>query len=126
MPARHHLSVGGVAVLALGQGRRMSGGCIRGRQQRPEPRSQVYNADSASISAGAACWVRAAPGPGLPSSSVYTGSGGRALKNRSVPAEPKGWAVLGVDGVVTKSVNLDHERVWEPNLDASIYGRLVV
>jgi hypothetical protein len=55
MPARHLLSVGDDAVPASGHGGRISGWCKRESGQRPEPRSQVYNADLAFIAARAAC-----------------------------------------------------------------------
>jgi hypothetical protein len=34
--------------------------------------------------------------------------------------------ILGIDRVMWMDVNSRHERVWEPNLPASIYGRPVV
>ena len=37
-----------------------------------------------------------------------------------------GWVFLGVDHVTQMDVICWHERVWVPNLHASIYGRPVV
>jgi hypothetical protein len=63
MPVCHLLSFGDDAVPSLGQRGRIRGGCKRGRQQRPEPWSQVYNAESTFIAA-----VADHPRSGLPRS----------------------------------------------------------
>jgi hypothetical protein len=64
-------------------------------------------------------YVRAALGPCRSGLANLFCFGRLGLEEATCVGRAEGWAVLGVDGVVTKSVNLDHERVWEPNLDAS-------